>query len=203
MIQRKAGFTLIELLVVIIIISTLAYFLIVNVGAATETVEANNTRMFLGQLELALGEYADELGDYPLSSFTPEQGVAPNNVNLGSECLYLALCGEGMVGEGKFDDRLENLDGDNLARRVAGFASLRLYELVDDWGNPIAYLHHRHYDRKDVYKTINRESEEIDSTVSARGNAKTERFHKPRTFQLISAGIDGEFGTEDDIGNFK
>jgi prepilin-type N-terminal cleavage/methylation domain-containing protein len=201
--KRNAGFTLIELLTVLIIISVLAYFLVVNVGAARDTVEEGNTEMFLGQLELALGEYADEFGDYPLSIFTPEQGTAPNALNLGSECLYLALCGEGMIGEGRFDDRLENTDGDNLSRRVNGFATLKLFELTDDWGNPIAYLHHRHYDRQDTYKTLDESSQELESVVRAVKNEKTERYQNPRTFQLISAGLDGEFGTEDDIGNFK
>lgn len=201
--SQRAGFTLIELLAVLIVISILAYFLVVNVGAARDTVEEGNTRLFIGQLELALGEYADEFGDYPLSTFTPEQGTPPNNVNLGSECLYLALCGEGQIGDGQFDDRLENTDGDNLSRRVPGFATLRLFELVDDWGNPIAYLHHRNYDRQDVYKTLDENSEVTETVVRAARNEKTERYQNPRTFQLISAGLDGQFGTEDDIGNFE
>jgi prepilin-type N-terminal cleavage/methylation domain-containing protein len=201
--RRNAGFTLIELLAVLLIISILAWVLMVNIGGARDVIEEGNTELFIGKLELALGEYVDEFGDYPLSIFTPEQGTPPNNVNLGSECLYLALCGEGMIGEGEFDDRLENTDSDSLSRRVSGFATLRLFELVDDWGNPIAYLHHRNYDRQDVYSTLNIDAELLESVVRARRNAKTERFQNPRTYQLLSAGLDGEFGTEDDIGNFK
>jgi hypothetical protein len=34
-------------------------------------------------------------------------------------------------------------------------------------------------------------------------NPKTKSYHQPRGYQAISAGRDGLFGTEDDIGNFE
>jgi len=202
--RTTSGFTLIELLAVLVIISILAYFLVVNVRSAQEVIEIEVTRNRILTIEAMLEEYGDEQGDYPLSTFTPAQGTPPNTMNIGSECLYLALCGEGGQGEGDLDVALFNTDGDRLSRRLEGFATLELFEIADQWDNPIAYLHNRDYDRKDVYQTYSLETGElIESTVIAHKSSKTKRFQQPRTFQLISAGPDGEFGTEDDIGNFK
>ena len=200
----RAGFTLIELLAVLIVLSILAYFVIINVGGAREVIEAGLTRQRITQIEAMLSAYSDEHGDYPLSQMTKEQGSAPNATNVGAECLYLALCKEGADGVGVLDETLENTDGDRLAKRLSGFESLELFEVTDDWGNPVAYQHHRDYGRRDVYVTFDPNTgETLESVLVAAKNSKTKRYHQPRSFQLVSAGPDGEFGTEDDIANFK
>lgn len=202
--SARAGFTLIELLAVLAILAILTYYLVTNVGAARELVEERLTRTKFVQLEAMLQELADETGDFPLSSKLPGGGAPPNATNLGGEALYLALCAEGAPGFGVIDDELVNSDGDRSPQRLEGFESAQLYELADAWGNPIAYLHHREYDRTDAYTTFDGATgDELEGHVRARRNAKTERFHGPRDFQLISAGADGEFGTEDDITNFE
>jgi hypothetical protein len=33
-------------------------------------------------------------------------------------------------------------------------------------------------------------------------NPVTKNYYNPKTYQLISAGMDGQFGTGDDIGNW-
>ena len=45
--------------------------------------------------------------------------------------------------------------------------------------------------------------ERIDSIARALKDDATQRYHQPRGFQLISAGLDGEFGTEDDVPGFQ
>jgi hypothetical protein len=180
------------------------WFLVTNLGGAREVVEAGLTRSRLANIEAMLSAWADEHGDFPASSFTPEQGVAPNAVNLGSECLYLALCAAGEQGVGVLDTELANIDADRLARRMEGFESLELYEIGDDWQNPIAYLHHRDYGRRDLYQCLDPETGEVlEAQVAAGKNAATGRFHNPHTFQLRSAGPDGRFGTDDDIANYE
>jgi prepilin-type N-terminal cleavage/methylation domain-containing protein len=202
--ERCRGFTLIELLAVMLILSILIWFLVTNLGGAREVVEAGLTRSRLGNIEAMLSAWADERGDFPSSSFTPEQGVAPNLSNLGSECLYLALCAAGQDGVGVLDEELANVDGDRLARRLEGFESLELYEIGDDWENPIAYLHHRDYGRRDLYQSLDPETGELlETQVTAEKNAATGRYHNPHTFQLLSAGPDGHFGTDDDIANYE
>jgi prepilin-type N-terminal cleavage/methylation domain-containing protein len=201
-VTRTRGFTLIELLAVLLILSILAWLLVTNVGGAREVVEAGLTRTRLAEIEAMLSAWADEHGDYPASTPSSELGV-PNGHNLGSECLYLALCAEGEDGMGVLDEQLANTDGDKLARAPQGFASRELFEIADDWGNPIAYQHHRDYGRRDAYLCHDPQTgEPIESQVVARKSAATQRYHEPRGFQLVSAGPDGRFGSDDDIESF-
>jgi prepilin-type N-terminal cleavage/methylation domain-containing protein len=198
--RARRGFTLIELLAVIVILSVLAYFLVTNLGGASKLMDIEVTRTKGQQIVLAISEHEDDTGDYPRSNFGGDWGDPPNNTNLGSECLYLALCAEKAAGDGKFDEFLGNVDNDSMGRRVNGFSSLSLFELCDQWGNPYAYFHNRDYAREDQYLTLDPATgETITSTARALKNPKTQRYFEPRGFQLISAGPDGEFGTEDDV----
>jgi prepilin-type N-terminal cleavage/methylation domain-containing protein len=198
----RAGFTLIELLAVIVILSILAYFLVTNVFAARETVEVQATKGRLAQIAATIGEYADEAGDWPPSSFPEPWGPPPDAVNLGGEALYLVLCAEGRPGQGRLDEEPCNTDEDATALRIPGHESLQVFEIADVWGNPIAYFHHRDYERKDVYVTWDAASGElVENVVQARRNDKTGRWQAPRGFQLISAGPNGRFdvaGSEED-----
>jgi len=206
--RARGGFTLIELLAVIVILSILAYFLLTNVFAAKQTVEVQATKALMGQIAAGIGEYADEAGDWPPSSFPESWGTAPDAVNLGAETLYMTLCAEGQPGEGRLDEEPCNTDGDATAVRIPGHESLELFEIPDRWGNPIAYFHHRDYERKDVYVSYDAETgESVQSTVQARRNDKTGRWQAPRGYQLISAGVNGRFDVpgsdeDDDITYF-
>jgi prepilin-type N-terminal cleavage/methylation domain-containing protein len=198
----RRGFTLIELLAVIVILSILAYFLINNVTAAKTSVEEKATRAYLAQIAAVISEYADEHGDAPPSSFPAEWGPQTDPLNLGGEALYLALCAEGAPGGGRLDEEPVNTDGDQAAQRVPGHQSLELFELADNWGNPIAYYNHRDYERKDAYLCFeDAAGEELESTALPRKNVKTGRWLAPRGFQLLSAGPNGRFdepGSDED-----
>lgn len=206
---RRAGFTLVELLAVLIILSILAAFLITNLAKARESVEEQATRATLTQIAAALTEYESEKGDWAPSSFPDAWGAAPDATNLGAEVLYMTICAEGQIGEGRFDESPANVDGDRAVLRIPGHASQELFEIADAWGNPIAYFHNRDYGREDSYKTYDGETGEVVlGTVRARKNERTSRWHEPRGFQLISPGPNGVFdkpGTDgdDDITNFK
>lgn len=196
----RRAFTLIELLAVIVILSILAYFLVVNLTGASRVMDVQVTKINGQKIAAAIGEYSNDKGDFPRSSFTADWGDPPNNVNLGSECLYLSLCADKAVGDGLFDEFLVNVDSDQLARRVSGFEVLTLFELGDQWGNPYAYLHHRDYAREDQYQTAHPDTgESLTSVLRAAKNPQTGRYYEPRGYQLVSAGPDGEFGTDDDV----
>ena len=204
----RAGFTLIELLTVLVILSILAYFLITNLAGAQELMEEKLTRTQLTGIATALQVHSDEQGDYPPSKLPEEAGGAPNDRNVGAEALYMLLCREGAAGYGTLDEELCNTDGDAAARRVEGHQSLELFELADAWGNPIAYIHHRDYGREQVYVTRDPATgEERESVLRAARDETSGRWHKPRSFQLVSAGANGVFGTldgavDDDIRSF-
>jgi prepilin-type N-terminal cleavage/methylation domain-containing protein len=115
--SRRAAFTLIELLAVIVILAILSYFLVTNLTSATKTSEAQRTHVVMETIQIALAEYNDDKGDLPHSNFTNDQGTPPNLSNLGSECLYLAICAEKAPGDGKFDKDLGNTDEDQTPKR--------------------------------------------------------------------------------------
>lgn len=196
---RAAAFTLIELLAVLIIISILAWVLVSNVTGAMGSAEVNTTRTRAQQISLALRGIEDDQGEPPRSTLPAEAGVAPNSENLGGECLYLALYAPGRAESEAFDDFLVNTDGDQLGKRLPGFEKPTLFEIGDFWGNPYAYFHNKDYGREDVYVTVNDKNEQITNHVRAITNEKLGRYFEPNGFQLISAGMDGEFGTDDDV----
>jgi hypothetical protein len=148
---------------------------------------------------------SDEHGDFPASQLPTDIGSAPNGTNVGGECLYLALCAEGAPGNGKIDREKDlcNTDNDSLTKRPKGFERQELFELADPWGNPIAYIRNSDYDREFHYVCLDAQTgEESDYSVRALKNPETGRYQEPHGFQLLSAGPDGKFGTEDDIMNF-
>lgn len=198
---RASGFTLIEMLAVLLILSLLVGVLVVQLGGAGEVVRGNLTEARLAMIGAVLSEYELDRGDYPPSQLTADQGAAPNATNLGAECLVIALWSREWDGKGVDDLDLVNTDGDLSRKRlVDGFDDLELRELADRWGNPIAYFHHADYGREDLYVTIDPiTGERIESIARARKDPETGRWYRGRKFQLLSAGSDGSFGTEDDI----
>jgi len=199
--RTRGGFTLIELLAVIVILTILMAFLVPKLMGAEDVVKAENTRAFMLQVQAVLAEYENETGDYPRSDFTAEMGSPPNTLNLGAEALVAHLWSERFDGLGLSDDRLVNTDGDSAPKRITTLGNRQLFELRDDWDNPISYLHRRDYGRVDTYVTIDPETGvELDQNqVRARMNDVTDRYENPKTYQLVSPGEDGLFGTEDDI----
>ena len=201
----RTGFSLIELMAVMIILAILMAFLLPRLTGMGEGVRGAATESFLrGQMTAALGSYQDDLGDYPSSDWDRDGEAAPNTTNLGSEMLYLAFFAERFGGMNIHEDNLENTDGDRTRRSLTMFGNSDLFELCDQWKNPIAYFHHRDYGRKDLYISYdNRSGEILEVLVSALENPRTASFFNPRGFQLISAGVDGAFNTDDDITNFS
>lgn len=199
---RQAAFTLIEMIAVIFIVGILTTFLVVTLGKTGEAAKEKITAAFLQQLAAAITEYESSQGDFPPSQWKEEWNTAPNSTNVGAEALVLTLF------SGKFqanlpDDRLINSDADMSQKPLARFPKAELFELKDEWGNPIAYFHRRDYKRQELYLVIDPETgESRESTVMGQINPKTGEHYNPRGFQLVSAGPDGYFGTPDDIGNW-
>ncbi len=200
----RLAFTLIELVAVLAILSILAVFLATQIGSAEEVVQVKLARAQLEEISAALAHYESVQGDYPPSSFGGAAGQPPNGVNVGSERLVLALWSDGMDGCGLSPDDLYNVDGDETLLQVSELPTRELFELADAWGNPIAYFHHTDYGRSDTYQTVfPGTGERIESRVTAAVNPRTKLPFEHRRFQLLSAGPDGAFGTEDDLGNFR
>jgi prepilin-type N-terminal cleavage/methylation domain-containing protein len=203
---RRAGFTLIEILAVILIVGILSAVLITQLGDAQDSADGNRTRTRLQMIESIAEEYAALRGEYPPSRFTAEQGVPNDGENVGIEALVVAFYSDKWEAGGHDlgDDALANTDDDLSTRSLTDFGNRKLLELVDAWGNPIAYLHRMDYGADDrIYVTYREDGELLRTPVVARKDPVQGRYFKNTRFQLISAGPDGEFGTEDDITNFE
>lgn len=188
----------------LVILGILIAVLLPRLRGVQEVAEVKLTRAFLTEVDAAIGEYETRFGDYPPSSFLDKWGLAPNDTNVGSEALVLSLWTNEWGGTTLSEDRLANTDSDQTKRALARFPVPELFELSDRWGNPIAYFHHRDYGKTVPYAMTDPETgEPTESRATARQNPKTKSFANPTKYQLISAGADGVFGTEDDVMNFE
>ena len=203
--RQSAGFTLIEVLAVILILSILMTFIVVSVGGSQRTMQIENTRAWLTQVGGMIDAYERELGKYPPSSFPADMESKPSRLNMGVEMLVITLWSRDSKWQAPEipEERLGNTDGDRTKQSLTTFTSADAFELLDEWENPIAYIHRRDYDKQITYLTYDEELDPGETPVEARVSPKTGDPYRRQSFQLISAGPDGVFQTEDDIANFK
>ena len=202
---RNAGFTLIEILAVMMILAILGAFLLQTGRGSVHAVEIRTTQTFLAEVTALVEDYHNEHGAYPTSSFPSDLDKKPSKTNGGIEALVIQLWRSGADWQARElgEDNLDNLDGDSCGRNGTSFSSESAFEIVDIWKNPIAYLHRRDYDTEFTYFGFDDGDNEVESRVTGRVSKKTGDPYRRGSFQLISAGPDGEFGTEDDIANFE
>ena len=187
----------------LVILGILIAVLVPRLVGTTDAAKEKLQRAEFVKLEAALAEYEHQIGDYPPSAFPSEWGAPPNDANVGGEMLVLSLWSPKWGGTTLPADHLVNSDGDSSRKPLASFPKTDLFELADVWGNPVAYFHRRDYGRKDRYVTRdNRSGEESETIVQARKDPVTGLYENANRYQMISAGLDGVFGTPDDIGNW-
>jgi prepilin-type N-terminal cleavage/methylation domain-containing protein len=199
----RGGFTLIEILAVIVILGILMIVLLPRLTELSRRAEVKETAARLVQIANAIDQYEGRFGDYPPSQFQDKWGTAPNLTNMGGETVVVSLWSPEWPGAGLPEDWLDNSDGDETKTLLTRFGTKALFELKDGWENPIAYFHRRDYGRTDNYIVQPDEAGDTETQVKALLNPKTKTYFEPNKYQLISAGLDGRFGTEDDITSFK
>lgn len=198
--QELRGFTLIEVLVVIAVIVVLIGLSFPAYSAVKRSSQRKTTRAFLERVSLACAQYEQQWGDYPPSN-PVRVGLPSNGKNDGIEALLRCLTTarkEGPYLVDIEDGQLKNADGDELKSADptgSTIAVKALYELTDPWGNPIAYIHNSEYEKGASVQLASGET----VRVPARKSEVTGQWAELTKFQLLSAGPDEEFGTDDDV----
>lgn len=216
--ERRGGFTLIEILVVITIIAALMGMVVVLFGPATNQRDITITQTRIGKISAALEQLRSSqvLGMYPPADITKltgpkgekvgEMAGMPNDVNVGSESLFVAthmkLVNVRIEVE---EDGIQNTDGDAMTgSNPTDLTKNDLFEFVDAWGNPIVYFSAREYklwgDKGQKVQMGPDAGGEV-VVVKPRVSGKLGSYVNSGSFQLISAGPDQIFGTEDDLTN--
>lgn len=205
---RRSGFTLIELLAVLLILSILVAFLVTQLRDTEGAARMQMAKQQLTKLRATAESYRNDHGSAPPSSFVPGQEVANDGLNVGAEAFVVALWSKKYEAGGLLSDvrdTLINSDGDRATKQLTDFETRELLEIPDPWQNPIAYIERSDYGLTNRrYRTLDGETgEEVESVAVAFKNPTTGQYYNAQGFQLISAGPDGRFGTEDDITDFE
>jgi len=197
--RTEAAFTLLEIMIVLLIIGILSAVLLITGGKLFQQSKGHETSIRLQQLTVLIEEFRTIEGRYPGDAL-PAQGVA-NKINSNSEALFLALFHPDYTGTRPDQNWLGNGDEDATTRNLTLLPGRELFEIEDSWGNPILYFESLHYGSSVSVRTV-ADGEVWTEDVSARRNPVTGGWERPNSFQLLSAGEDGRFLTEDDLGNF-
>ena len=202
--NAQRGFTLIELLIVISIIGILTAVLLPRVLDTTGTANQVATEATMVRLETAIKKFNTAMGYFPsddlnyLDRRKKPDWKADNGKNTGIESLVVMLSqnkkeGSSLSGLG---DALVNTDGDSHGQPLPLLDGVRSrYEIADAWGTPLVYFSKLNIGKpQQVIPGVEME------VVSVKARKRDDgSYYGQRKFQLLSAGADLTFGTDDDI----
>jgi prepilin-type N-terminal cleavage/methylation domain-containing protein len=200
---RACGFTLIELLIVISILGVLAAVLLPAVLETGGAADEGATQATMLQLSQGCQNFNRANGYYPLDDLSygdksrKATWKADNNRNTGIESL---VC---MLSQSKKDglDLTElaahfvNTDADDHGVDLPLLRRRDRLEIADAWGTPLAYFHKLGMDRPQMIVP----GAELDAVQVKAKRRADGTYYGMDKFQLLSAGKDLTFGTEDDL----
>lgn len=204
--RPTAGFTLIELLIVVAIVGVLAAAFLPDLLGASEASRETATAANLERLATACRTFENKWGFYPPDDLEDpgERKLAfkgDNGVNTGIESLVAFLSQSRADGTDLGDLPLVNTDGDEHDAELPLLGRKARLEVADAWGMPLAYFSRTSrslgFDKPQVVLPPG-----SDQRVQVRPCTNAEgRALGAGRFQLLSAGRDRQFGTEDDISH--
>ena len=203
--QRQGGFTLIELLVVIGLLAMLAVVLLPSITGAREQGNIVESRARMQHLAQAVEGYQrlKNRGYYPPDNFQnpadpdvkAKGSEGETNAGIESVMIFLHQRAAGLQVFDDKEDGLANTDGDSNSVEIPLLHRKAKVEVLDAWGTPLVYFTSQSYGK--VQKVRLDTGDTIDA--SAWKNPNSDGYLAPRTFQIISAGADRKFNTEDDL----
>ncbi len=208
----QRGFTLIEVLVVVSILGVLAGLIsILVVQAGGKRLQMETEMVVKTQLPTAVHRFRDELKKLPpmtmaeLGQFPGWSGlsVTGNTTNDCVECLYVALRHKDLttpLTELAGAKPFGNTDDDIWNKVPEGSDAPEAKEILDAWGNPIAYITKNAYNSP--VRLVKADGTEIEVHAAKRPSGV---FYNPDGFQIISLGKNGvqdDSSDGDDVENF-
>ena len=214
--RARGGFTLVELLVVIIIIAILAAIAVPAVMRATATAQNARIKTEIDMLHMAIQQYKNEYGSYPPCYDAPvvagniNQSVARKHVqrlfprvfteNLPSASNLLLLKPNTALVSwllGYTDNPTDPLaQGDTTLKRK------KLFDF-DQSRVSADFKYHAPSKPNSLYVYIDNSNYGTPGIgVTPEPDLKTGLAFNPDSFQIISAGRDEKYPSQDDLSNF-
>jgi prepilin-type N-terminal cleavage/methylation domain-containing protein len=203
--NRRSGFTLIELMVVISIISLLVVALLPQISSIMGKGDEAVTRARIELLRQMIQIYAKNEGDFPPSEFGKAEKnvkVKADTTNMGIECMMIHLHQRSLGANFSLEDKadwLGNTDGDDNGSEIPALKTTEKLEVVDAWHNPLVYFHNASYRKPQEVVLSDGEGGGGGEVVTVSAMKGSRDYVNSRKYQILSAGEDGEFGTDDDI----
>jgi prepilin-type N-terminal cleavage/methylation domain-containing protein len=197
-----AGFTLIELLIVISILGLLAAVLLPSILETKEAANIAACEATMLQLQTACEGFSRETGVYPPDDLKPFDQIkgnwkADNGRNTGIESLvcFLSQSKRGGTDLSGLAEWFDNTDADDHGVDLPLLKRRDRIELVDPWRTPLVYFSKMGMERKQMVQ-LDAESDAVEVKAKRRDDGTPYGAGK---FQLLSAGPDRTFGTDDDV----
>jgi prepilin-type N-terminal cleavage/methylation domain-containing protein len=207
--RAEAGFTFIEILIVMGIISVLVGMVVLALKIWGEKKPQVETRERAHRITGLLDGWRMTFdGMYPPTKLMDLVKVAgggakqpkkvDNTDNEGIETVYQALYYPGFSTDPNLqDNELANADEDKLPEAINPQRGALLMEIVDGYGRPFFYFDSASYTA--AYATPPRYRTKDGEDLYPKPWKGENGFEQPNSFQLFSAGEDGEPNTDDDI----